>query len=309
MALVSRTLGAFTSPPLCPFFLSTFFFFLFFTMINIITLITALVSSASAVCFYPDGSVAHDTPCTDSTAQSTCCGIGFACLGHSSTFFSVRLAKTGFVSQVRLDTFEEAARIKHGGVPTARISGLGVENCSTGFKLFGFLAKPSVLTTIGIASSSPTSSTAAATSPPSSPSAKSLSEISTSLSTAAGNTATAATSPNTPPAPTPNNGMTTSVAVGVSVGGLGLTAGAVATWLLFRKRRKSSPVPSTTAAIQYQGQNGEAPVAYDPYKQATLGPVEVPSNEQAARDAARYELPCSFDPSPYRSHSQAKTTR
>jgi len=70
------------------------------------------------------------------------------------------------------------------------------------------------------------------------------------------------------------------VAVGVSVGGLGLIAAAVAIWLLVRKKRRSVA----------QGPGGNIPTAYDPYKQpAYVVPIEAPANEQVAR----FELPSS----------------
>ena len=41
-------------------------------------------SGVASICYYPDGSVSpQDTPCRDDTAQSTCCGQGYACLSNS----------------------------------------------------------------------------------------------------------------------------------------------------------------------------------------------------------------------------------
>lgn len=38
---------------------------------------------AHAACYYPNGSIApNDTPCRDDTAESTCCGQGYACLSN-----------------------------------------------------------------------------------------------------------------------------------------------------------------------------------------------------------------------------------
>lgn len=40
--------------------------------------------SSYGICYYPDGSVApQDTPCSDTSAESTCCGQGYACLSNN----------------------------------------------------------------------------------------------------------------------------------------------------------------------------------------------------------------------------------
>lgn len=42
-----------------------------------------LISQSLAICYYPDGSAAsQDTPCNDETAESACCGQGYACLSN-----------------------------------------------------------------------------------------------------------------------------------------------------------------------------------------------------------------------------------
>ncbi len=47
----------------------------------------SLLSPASAFCYFPDGSLSDDTPCTDKTPNSTCCASGYACLGNTDYFF------------------------------------------------------------------------------------------------------------------------------------------------------------------------------------------------------------------------------
>ncbi|KAM7187628.1 hypothetical protein V8F20_010912 [Naviculisporaceae sp. PSN 640] len=58
---------------------------------SIVRRLSLLVISSSvlisAKCYYPNGLTALDTPCTDSTEESTCCGPGYACVGHESSFF------------------------------------------------------------------------------------------------------------------------------------------------------------------------------------------------------------------------------
>lgn len=57
-------------------------------MISVILLSYILILSFSsafieAACYYPNGSIApNDTPCRDDTAESTCCGQGYACLSN-----------------------------------------------------------------------------------------------------------------------------------------------------------------------------------------------------------------------------------
>jgi hypothetical protein len=49
-----------------------------------VSYVTALFSGvARATCYYPDGCVSlQDTPCSDDTEHSTCCGQGYACLSN-----------------------------------------------------------------------------------------------------------------------------------------------------------------------------------------------------------------------------------
>ncbi|OHF04145.1 hypothetical protein CORC01_00484 [Colletotrichum orchidophilum] len=68
-------------------------------------LLTVLLSGARvrAVCYYPDGSIApNDTPCQDLTAESTCCGQGYACLSNSMCQATGKeLSKDGATELVR----------------------------------------------------------------------------------------------------------------------------------------------------------------------------------------------------------------
>src|SRR5690348_15730855 len=49
-----------------------------------IFLIFTAFRSATAICYYPDGSVApQDTACQDNDEESTCCGQGYACLSNN----------------------------------------------------------------------------------------------------------------------------------------------------------------------------------------------------------------------------------
>ncbi|KAK1759938.1 hypothetical protein QBC47DRAFT_117571 [Echria macrotheca] len=281
--------------------------------------ILLLVSSASAACFYPDGTVAQDTPCTDTTAQSSCCGTGYACLGHSSSFFLCQATgdefqKPGGSQFVRGSCTDKSWRSSNcpnvcvdpnrdnigGGNGVAACprsdalfycisTGLGVENCTTGFNLIDFFGEPSVLTTIGIAPS--TTSLVSSSRATTSFSATGLStDASNSRSPAAGNTQAA---PATSPAsPSPGgNGTTIGVAVGVSIGGLGLIIAAVAAWFLIRKRRKDrgASLPGNLMAAHQDASSG-VPSILEPYKQPTHALAsEVPAEEYVQR----YELPSS----------------
>jgi hypothetical protein len=138
-------------------------------MLAILVQLALLVSPAFAACFYPDGSVAQDTPCTDSTTQSSCCGTGYACVGHSSSFFLCQATGDEFqkpeASQyvrgsctdkswrssncpnVCVDPERDHTGGGNGVAPCPRSDivfycisrGLGVENCTTGFNLIDFL--------------------------------------------------------------------------------------------------------------------------------------------------------------------------
>lgn len=56
-----------------------------------------------AACYYPDGSIApNDTPCQDLTAESTCCGQGYACLSNGMCQATGKeLSKDGATELVR----------------------------------------------------------------------------------------------------------------------------------------------------------------------------------------------------------------
>ena len=40
------------------------------------------IDFVAAICYYPDRSIAHDVPCSDSEDESNCCGPGYACLSN-----------------------------------------------------------------------------------------------------------------------------------------------------------------------------------------------------------------------------------
>lgn len=51
---------------------------------SISLLLIIIASRVEAICYYPDGSVSpQDTPCSDQTSESTCCGQGYACLTNN----------------------------------------------------------------------------------------------------------------------------------------------------------------------------------------------------------------------------------
>ncbi|KXH45599.1 hypothetical protein CSIM01_09668 [Colletotrichum simmondsii] len=61
------------------------------------------VARVRAACYYPDGSIApNDTPCQDLTAESTCCGQGYACLSNGMCQATGKeLSKDGATELVR----------------------------------------------------------------------------------------------------------------------------------------------------------------------------------------------------------------
>lgn len=136
-----------------------------------ILLISSAVFQVSAACYYPDGSVAQDIPCTDSTDESTCCGPGFACLGHTSSFFLCQATGEEFqradasefvrgsctdqswrssnCPNVCVDPNRDNTAGGHGVAACPRSdtrfycisTGLSEEDCSTGHNLIEFVSK------------------------------------------------------------------------------------------------------------------------------------------------------------------------
>lgn len=52
--------------------------------IRVVSTCLLLPAFATAICYYPDGSVApQDTACMDNEEASTCCGQGYACLSNN----------------------------------------------------------------------------------------------------------------------------------------------------------------------------------------------------------------------------------
>ena len=107
-------------------------------------LVAALAAPATSICYYPDGSNApNDTPCTEETTESSCCGQGYACLGIESQYFLCQatgseINKTDSTSLVRGSCTDQSWR--SGNCPSVCVNqeapaqdntagGEGVEQC------------------------------------------------------------------------------------------------------------------------------------------------------------------------------------
>ncbi|KAK1635862.1 hypothetical protein BDP81DRAFT_321944 [Colletotrichum phormii] len=153
-------------------------------------LITLLLSLAQvrAACYYPDGSIApNDTPCQDLTAESTCCGQGYACLSNAMCEATGKeLSKDGATELVRGSCTDRSWRSSTcplfcinpetdnvgGGIGVAKCEGtaeelyycinsvMDTDNCTAKKNVLFFQQSPTAITTIGVAATpTPSSST------------------------------------------------------------------------------------------------------------------------------------------------------
>ncbi|KAK1997244.1 hypothetical protein LX36DRAFT_636529 [Colletotrichum falcatum] len=172
----------------------------------LLLLIFSLSSRAHGVCYYPDGSIApNDTPCQDRTAESVCCGQGYACLSNGMCQATGReLQKGGATELVRGACTDRSWRSSScplfcinpetdnvaGGIGVGKCQGAVEElyycinavqdrvNCTAKQNVLFFQRKshqsPTVITTIGVA----------ATTAPASSSSSSLSSTTSESTTA-----------------------------------------------------------------------------------------------------------------------------
>ncbi|KAK1844709.1 hypothetical protein CCHR01_12636 [Colletotrichum chrysophilum] len=247
-------------------------------MISVILLSYILILSFSsafieAACYYPNGSIApNDTPCRDDTAESTCCGQGYACLSNGMCQATgSELQKDGATELVRGACTDRSWRSSScplfcinpetdnvgGGIGVAKCQGTTQElyycinsvqdqvNCTAKQNVLFFQQSATAITTIGVEATTSIASTTT------------TSELSASASTSAVTsaatldpsrlpsqnpiiTSSAVQSPTNSPTNQPDaesdRGVTIGAAVGASIGGLALGASGV--WLFFFLRRR-----------------------------------------------------------------------
>ncbi|KAK2774231.1 hypothetical protein CKAH01_13196 [Colletotrichum kahawae] len=246
-----------------------------------------------AACYYPNGSIApNDTPCRDDTAESTCCGQGYACLSNGMCQATgSELQKDGATELVRGACTDRSWRSSScplfcinpetdnvgGGIGVARCQGTTQElyycinsvqdqvNCTAKQNVLFFQQSATAITTIGVEPTTSVSSTTTTSELSASTSSSGVTSAATLDPSRLPSqnpiiTSTAAHSPTS----SPNNqqdaasdrGVTIGAAVGASIGGLALGASGV--WLFFflrRRRRAREQTPEDRVpsyAPQYQ---------------------------------------------------------
>ncbi|POR31358.1 Uncharacterized protein TPAR_08408 [Tolypocladium paradoxum] len=272
-----------------------------------------------ALCYFPDGSVApQDSPCSDDTAQSTCCGQGYACLSNNVCMATGReIQKPGATTFSRGSCTDRSWR--SGACPNFCADpeadnvggGEGMGRCERDAKLFYcinaktkpncdkmeniliFQVAPSVITTIGV---SPSSTSSANRSDASSTASR------TSSSSAASLTATPTNNVSPPSSPSPETSSSTGAKTGIGVGvGVGVTAllAAGALWFVLRRRRAARaaappPAENTNPATDPTSSKPPGPDIAWSQNHPSPGVSEVqgmPAYEYTRRQTMRYELP------------------
>ncbi|KAF6804747.1 hypothetical protein CSOJ01_09967 [Colletotrichum sojae] len=209
---------------------------------------------ALAICYFPDGSVAADTPCQDGTDASVCCGSGYACLANGMCKATGKeLQKsdaTIFVRGSCTDKTWRSSKCPLFCIDQNNGGGAGVMKCQNTLEdpfycagldpsqvdcsakkgILFFQQSATAYTTIGIEATS----TAATT----------TSEPTTSATTST--TSSSATSPEDIPNPLPNdqtsNSATVGIAVGVTLGVVLLGTLGVIAFFLIRKWKREATV-------------------------------------------------------------------
>ncbi|KAK1988565.1 hypothetical protein LZ30DRAFT_745029 [Colletotrichum cereale] len=278
--------------------------------------IVSLLSGVHAACYYPDGSIApNDTPCQDRTAESVCCGQGYACLSNGMCQATGKeLQKGGATELVRGACTDRSWRSSScplfcinpetdnvaGGIGVARCQGTTEElyycinamqdqvNCTAKQNVLFFQESPSAITTIGVAAT-PT--------PTSSSSSSSATEGSTVTSQPSSNPSVAP-DPSSVPLGSPssssgassssesgassNQNVTIGAAVGASVGGLAL--GVLGAWLfVFLRRRR-------------RGAREESTAMHPPVKYYAPGPPTDRYTSPPPHDNQVHEAPSKWEP-------------
>ncbi|KAH9990376.1 hypothetical protein F4779DRAFT_610077 [Xylariaceae sp. FL0662B] len=261
--------------------------------------------TVNSICYYPDGSVApQDTPCQDASAESTCCGQGYACLSNNICMATGdEIQKSEASMYVRGSCTDKAWRSSscplfciNPKAPSNDLiaGGMGIEKCSNTtddmyycidgnmdnvdcdkkLNVLSFKGAPTTVTTIGVAPSTTPSITS--TTPLTSSFIESQPKVSTTLawSTQGSSTqsvSTPSSQPTQPPAQASGSSSTVAIAVGVSVGVLVVVIIILAILFFRRKRKAQSSQNTHPLSYQESDQRNQAQwVTHDgPYKQVT----------------------------------------
>ncbi|KAK6844144.1 hypothetical protein PG995_014254 [Apiospora arundinis] len=242
----------------------------------IVIVFSLLLSHASAICYFPDGSVsAQDTPCDDASAEATCCGQGYVCLSnHICKASGDEIQRPGASLYVRgsctdklwrssscpnfcVDTAAPNFDFTSGGNGMDRCPSktedmyycinhnVGNVDCEKKLNIVSFRGTPRELTTIGRAA---TTSFAASTSSKSLSTSTTLWTTSTSTPSGLSPAASSTTTPLAPQQQQPDAdaqkqpGISAGAIIGASVGGSAAVAAcALAGLLWYRRKRKVPP--------------------------------------------------------------------
>ncbi|KAL7812178.1 hypothetical protein V8C44DRAFT_349586 [Trichoderma aethiopicum] len=286
------------------------------------------ITQSTALCFYPDGTPAPgDVPCTDSTANSVCCGTGYACLSNGiCQATGDELKKPGATEFVRGSctdkTFRSSACPSFCGTPGQDNVGGGEgmakcadtkedlywcinaaniklqeerDPCGDQDAVVFFPGTPTVLTTINVAPKPTSTSTTSTptTMATSTASSSSTSSTNTSRPGTATSTSTATSQAETSPATEQKKSSNAGV-IGGAVGGV--LGGAAVIGILaffFLRRRRGASASTTVHEMDYTpvGPKPSPSVVVDPM-QAHGGVVhEVPGSYYAPVKEQRREPP------------------
>ncbi|KAH0493444.1 hypothetical protein TgHK011_000112 [Trichoderma gracile] len=292
-------------------------------------LLALLLTQSNALCFYPDGTPAPgDVPCTDSTANSVCCGTGYACLSNGiCQATGDELKKPGASEFVRGSctdkTFRSSACPSFCGTPGQDNVGGGEgmakcdntkqdlywcinaanialqekeDPCGDQDAVVFFPGTPTVITTINVAPKPTSTST---TSPPTtmatSTSSSSTSSTTTGSSTTATSTSTPTSQAETSPATEQKKSSNAGViggAVGGSLGGIAVVG--ILAFLFLRRRRGGGGSEAAVHEMDYTPVEPKPSpsVVVDPMQAYGGGVVhEVPGSYYAPPKEQRQEPP------------------
>ncbi|EFQ27716.1 uncharacterized protein GLRG_02860 [Colletotrichum graminicola M1.001] len=278
-----------------------------FPPLTLSLLIFFLFSRVHGVCYYPDSSIApNDTPCQDRTAESVCCGQGYACLSNGMCQATGReLQKGGATELVRGSCTDRSWRSSScplfcinpetdnvtGGIGIAKCQGTVEElyycintvqdrvNCTAKQNVLFFQGSPTAITTIGVAATTTPASSSSSTI---SESVTASSTVTSHLSSSSSRTpnssslplSSATSGPESIPESSPASGSSNqNVTIGAAVG----AAESTATHLPIQHDAPVAPPDPYVSPPPHNSQVYEVPRKWvPPMVQDHYGPQELP---------------------------------
>ncbi|KAI1339223.1 hypothetical protein F5Y15DRAFT_383481 [Xylariaceae sp. FL0016] len=248
----------------------------------------SFIASVKPICYYPDGSVSpQDTPCDDESAESTCCGQGYACLSNNiCQATGEEIQKNGASEFVRgsctdpdwrsgscpsfcVNSDEPDFDLTSGGMGMSKCSNTTEDiyycinqntdnvDCDQKINVVTFQGTPTALTTIG---AQETTTSLSKTSGSHSPTASSATSPST---TSPLNTST----PQATETNDKNSGLTSSTAIIAGViGGLAVVSFLALGFCVLRRRRRNRGLLTTPSAPENQMNYEYKPSKVNPHQ-------------------------------------------